>query len=398
MPSLPARRFRRRGVIVGSFLALAFVLSSAVAYGPTSAASADHCDPIRMGEDPDCYHEIPPPPPPTPGVPCTLFPNNPYGPYCGILGDYFDPNSPCSPYYCGGPFVMPIDESGLVDETVIAPSLVEAIRIRENRPGVLVESELDTVAGIPASMATVEQATIGYVLDAVRDHSNLRSYGDPTNPALQLPIYQTDIDRGYAKIQATRDLLDAVAAAARAGELNVEEFIGHNINLFLAVGLPVEDVRTMYRAVPLRDRVLAAAARVDSGASTADQEVAQIAVDDRLGVSAADLRRYIQEPTFWLEHRRAWERKAMRTLPNNFGYRLEAIAVAGQGRAMADQVYRARVHRAMAELRCTGEGRFCYDVTEDLVVLLAAATNNAGTNYGPEVLTIYCRIVYNRTC
>ena len=39
------------------------------------------------------------------------------------------------------------------------------------------ESSLDTVAGVKASMATIEQATMPYALDALRRHVSLRKLG-----------------------------------------------------------------------------------------------------------------------------------------------------------------------------------------------------------------------------
>lgn len=415
----PPGRSRLRRVLTPCLLALAFVLSAVVtvASTPTTAqAQADGDCQITAEPDPDCDPPPPEPPPFDEPVPCALFPDNPYGPYCGVLGDFFDPNSPCTPFYCGGPFVVPIEIPAVVDHEVITQQLLEAIRVRENRPNQLTESELTTVAGIPASMATFEQATIGYTLDALRDYSAFRGFGtgDPNDTLTAWPLYMSDINQGYQRVNATRDLLTAVNNAVAAGLYTPEEFIGHNTSLFVSTGLSVEDVRTMYRAVPLRAQVADAHARVVAASSNenvqvqlADQEVAQIPVADRLGIRAVDLRRYIVEGNIWAENNRAWERKAVRTLPNNLGYKFEARAVYGGGRYMAQLVIQSRVQNRIAQAGCGGPGTLCLSIDEATVVRYVAAANHAGVAganspagvaYGAQVLTIYCRQVYGTVC
>jgi hypothetical protein len=379
---------------------LAIGLSTVVAVGatPTPAHAQADCDEIRAEPDPNCQPEPPPPPPPSGPLPCLLFPDNPYGPYCGILGTFFDPNSPCSPFYCGGPFIIPIVSPALVDPPALTANLIEAIRVRENLPNQVTESQLNTVAGLPASLATVEQATIGYTLSALKNHLSLRAFAVSGQPLLEFPIYLPDIEQGITRATNTRTLLIAVEGAVNIGQ-TVESFLLNNALLVSSTGLSADNVRTMFQAVPLKARIDAAHARVQSGASTLAQEVAAIPEADRLGLGAGSLQSYIRNPLLWGENRAAWERQAVRTLPNNLGYKFEARATYADGRTLAREVYKSRVQQAFAQAGCTGEGNLCLNGQEADVVRSVGQSNNPGLpGYGQEVLTIYCRMVYGTTC
>lgn len=362
----------------------------------TAQAQEVNCDEIRVEQDPNCQPE--PPPPPTEPIPCVLYPDNPYGPYCGVLGTFFDPNSPCSPFYCGGPFLIPIVGPAQVDPPAVTTSLIEAIRVRENLPNQVTESQLSTVAGIHASMATIEQATIGYTLDALKNHITLRLFTVSDNPLLSYPIYLPDVEQGITRATNTRTLLIAVEGAVNVGQ-TFDSFLTNNFTLISSTGLSAENVRTMFRAVPLKAQIDAAHERFASGASTLAQEVAAIPEADRLGLAAGSLQSYIRTPSLWGENRAAWERLAVRTLPNNLGYQFEARATYGSGRNMAYEVYKSRVQHAFAVAGCTGEGNLCLNAQEADIVRSVGQTNNPNfPGYGQQVLTIYCRMVYDITC
>src|SRR5262249_8583033 len=72
------------------------------------------------------------------------------------------------------------------------------------------ESSLDTVAGVKASMATIEQATMPYALDALRRNASLRKLAEPE-------LTKEEIDAAILRVQAVPTLLTAVSNASAAG-------------------------------------------------------------------------------------------------------------------------------------------------------------------------------------
>ena len=92
--------------------------------------------------------------------------------------------------------------------------IARAIGVWEtNRGGTtprLRESGLQTVAGIPASMATIEQATMRYLVRALREHAELRELATP-------PLTRQEVRAAQHRIEAVNALLESVGAGARAG-------------------------------------------------------------------------------------------------------------------------------------------------------------------------------------
>src|SRR5690349_19955902 len=79
------------------------------------------------------------------------------------------------------------------------------------------ESSLDTVAGVKASMATIEQATMPYALDALKRNASLRKLASPE-------LTKEEINDAIARVTAVKTLLDAVKTAADAGT-SADDFI-----------------------------------------------------------------------------------------------------------------------------------------------------------------------------
>jgi hypothetical protein len=112
------------------------------------------------------------------------------------------------------------------------------------------ESALDTVAGVAASMATIEQATMSYAITALRGNAALRALADP-------PLTMAELNAANARAVAVTTLLGLVNTAAAAGT-TPDDFIAANAAAITATGLPEADVRTMFRAVTLRGTLDAA--------------------------------------------------------------------------------------------------------------------------------------------
>lgn len=263
---------------------------------------------------------------------------------------------------------------------VLTTRIAQAIGVWEtNRGGNApnpVESRLDTVAGVRASMATIEQATMPYALDALRQHAALRNAANP-------PLTVQEIDDAIARVTAVRTLLDSVRAASQAGT-TPDVFIQNNGPQITATGLSNANVRTMFSAVGLKATIDAAHARVEAQASTLDQEVQAIPVADRLGLGAGSLRTYIRRPATWGENRAAWQRLAVQQMPNNIGTRIEAVAVSNQGTALAIPVIRGRVNAQLA---------LNPQPTEEQLVRAVGAQNNPGeANYGANIWATYQRL------
>src|SRR3954447_11304028 len=109
------------------------------------------------------------------------------------------------------------------------------------------ESSLDTVAGVKASMATVEQATEPYALDALRRNASLRKLAQP-----ELTV--KEIDDAIAHSTAVKTLLDAVKTAADAGT-TADDFIKAQQAQITPTGLSDADVKTMFSAVDLKNTI-----------------------------------------------------------------------------------------------------------------------------------------------
>lgn len=237
------------------------------------------------------------------------------------------------------------------------------------------ESSLDTVAGVKASMATIEQATMPYALDALRRHVSLRNLADP-------PLTRAEIDAAILRVQAVPTLLTAINTAAAAGT-TPDDFIRDQQAQITPTGLSDDNVRTMFSAVELKSTIDTKHGEL-SKTKTPQQAAAEIPVEDRLGLGAGSLSSYIRTPRNWGENRAAWQRLAVDGMPGNVGARVNAVATSSGGTALAGPVVRSRVD---AQLALTPQ-----PTEQQLVEAVAQQNNPNETGYGGNVWATYRRM------
>jgi hypothetical protein len=238
------------------------------------------------------------------------------------------------------------------------------------------ESALDTVAGIHASMATIEQATMGYAVDAFGRFGALRAAASP-------PLGAPEIGAASACCQAVATLLSAVVSAHDQGT-EPDIFIGSHQPAIAATALQEADVRTMFRGADLKRLIDGLHGQVAAGEMTLDQAVASIPAADALGLRPGTLRSYIRTPRNWGENAAAWQRKAVRATSGSVGMRIETVAVSNNGTALAIPVIGRRVDHALAQTP---------SLTEREVVVTVAQQNNPNEpGYGENVYAIYSRL------
>jgi hypothetical protein len=264
------------------------------------------------------------------------------------------------------------------------------------------ESSLHTVAGVRASMATTEQATMPYAITAFRRHPALRDLATP-------PLTVAELNDAEARVLAVSALLTLVGNASANGQ-TPDDFIAASAAPIAATGLDSDDVRTMFSAVTLRatlDQALTdmntaeQAARdqaVVDGKSTKEQAAAAktarqtalttaigaIPAADRLGLGEGSLKTYINKPRTWGENRAGWQRKAVNAMPGDVGARIEAVAVSDNGTALAIPVTRTRVDAELA--------RTPVPSLEDIVRNVAQRNNPNEPAYGTHVWETYQRL------
>lgn len=237
------------------------------------------------------------------------------------------------------------------------------------------ESALDTVAGVKASMATIEQATMPYALDALRRHVSLRNLAEP-------PLTREEIDAAILRVQAVPTLLTAINTAANAGT-TPDDFIRDQQARITPTGLTDENVRTMFSAVELKQTIDAKHGEL-SKTKTPRQAAEEIPEGDRLGLGVGSLSSYIRTPRNWGENRAAWQRVAVNLMSGNVGTRVNAVATSSGGTALAGPVVRARVDAQLAQTPQPTE--------QQLVERVAQANNPNETNYGANVWATYQRL------
>jgi hypothetical protein len=274
----------------------------------------------------------------------------------------------------------PAAAPALPSADVLTTRLAQAIGVWEtNRGGNApnpTESRLDTVAGVRASMATIEQATMPYALDALRRSPALRGRANP-------PLTPAEIRAARERTDAVATLLRRVDAAARAGT-TPDRFIETNGERIAATGLSDENVRTMFAATGLRATIGAANARVRAGQSTAAAEARAIPEGDRVGLGTASLRTYIARPATWGENRAAWQRLAVQQMPNEVARRIEEVSEADGGTALAMPVIRGRVDAQLTRTPPPTE--------EALVRTVGEQNNPREAGYGANVWATYRRL------
>lgn len=238
------------------------------------------------------------------------------------------------------------------------------------------ESALDTVAGIHASMATIEQATMGYAVDAFARFAALRAAASPA-------LTSAEVASSSACCRAVSTLLSAVAAA-HDQSTEADIFIANHQAAIAATALQETDIRTMFRGADLKRVIDGLHEQVAAGETTLDQAVASIPAADALGLRPGSLRSYIRTPRNWGENAAAWQRKAVRALPGSVGLRIETVSVSNHGTALAIPMIGSRVDRAFAQTP---------PLTESEIVVTVAQQNNPNEpGYGENVYTIYSRL------
>jgi hypothetical protein len=264
------------------------------------------------------------------------------------------------------------------------------------------ESELDTVAGVHASMATIEQATMPYAITALKKNKKLRDKADP-------PLTMKELTAADACASAVVTLLSSVANAS-AQNVSPDDFIAAKGTLISATNLGNDDVKTMFRAVTLKGTLDKAHADMDAAGQTAAQQAIQekktkkqkesaiaaarqnalkaslaaIPAQDRLGLGEGSLKAYINKPGNWGENKAGWQRKAVASMPGSVGARVEAIAVSDGGQALAIPTIRSRVDTELAKAPAPG--------TEDIVKVVAQKNNPNEADYGLHVWQTYQRL------
>ena len=103
-----------------------------------------------------------------------------------------------------------------------------------------------------------------------------------------------------------------------------------------------------------------------------------------MGISERSLTRYVADTRIWGENRAAWERLAVQQMPNNVGARIESVALANQGTALAAVVVRDRVNAQLARTPPPTE--------EQLVRAVATQNNPHEAGYGANIWATYQRL------
>jgi hypothetical protein len=264
------------------------------------------------------------------------------------------------------------------------------------------ESNLDTVAGVHASMATIEQATMPYAITALKKYKSLRNKATP-------PLTMAELNSAEARCNAVKTLLKSITKASGKGEMP-DDFINNNTNEITATGLNDDDVKTMFSAVELRttlDTALTNANAAGEAAKeaaqkekkTAKQQAAAekvakqksvqdsidaISAAERLGLGKRSLSAYINKPKNWGENRAGWQRKAISLMPNNVGSRIESVAVSNSGTRLVIPIVGSRVNSELAKTPVPS--------LENIVKTVAQKNNPHEKNYGTHVWETYHRL------
>jgi hypothetical protein len=264
------------------------------------------------------------------------------------------------------------------------------------------ESSLDTVAGVHASMATIEQATMPYAITALKGHKELREKATP-------PLTMKELNDAEARCVAVQNLLTSVADSSAAGG-KPDDFIKNNAASVESTGLSSDDVKTMFSAVTLKGTLDKAHADSEAAAEKAkadaakagkkpveqaasEQDAKSKAVKDaidaipaasRLGLGEGSLKGYISRPATWGENRAGWQRKAVNAMPGDVGARINAVAVSRGGTMLATPVIKSRVDAELAKSPKPS--------LEEIVKTVAQKNNPGEQNYGQHVWENYSRL------
>ncbi len=243
------------------------------------------------------------------------------------------------------------------------------------------ESALDTVAGVHASMATIEQATMPYAVDAFAKFSSLRDQASPR-------LTKEEISKADICCKAVVRLLAGVDKAVERGT-EPDRFIKANTASIKATFLSNEDVRAMFRAVTLKQTIATLREKVVTKKMTLDKASVSIPQNERLGIGTGSLKSYLSKESIWGENRAGWQRKAVLAMPDRLGSRMEEVAVSAKGAALAIPVVRARVDAELASHPSS--------TADQLIKEVARQNNSREANYGQNVLKIYGQLFSSTT-
>lgn len=298
------------------------------------------------------------------------------------------------------------------------------------------ESDLKTTAGISASMATIEQATMAYAITTLKKFKSLR---DKAKPALTMK----DLNSAETRCIAVSTLLDSVSQAS-ADSKTPDDFIKENSASILATGLSNDDVKTMFSGVALKETIDASRTSIktkkeaistlvesignaskkekkpedfvkeneaeilatglseeyvktmfltvskksktekDAKGQMINNVIDSIPEKDRLGLDENSIRSYISEKKRWGENESAWQRKAVNAMSDNIGKRIEEVAEADSGASFVIPVVKEKVDIELAKDPVPGE--------EEIIKVVAQQNNPGESNYGENVWKTYNRI------
>ena len=272
----------------------------------------------------------------------------------------------------GNPFVMHEGAAKGLERTLDAQLVPVYHRIAEfmlNSP----------VAGVNASMATIEQATMPYAITALKGHKTLRDKADP-------PLTSKDLNDAEARCIAVSALLNAVAGAAAKGT-KPDDFIKDNAAAVTGTGLSDGDVKTMFDAVALKSTIDTLHADVAAKKQSTQEAIKSIPQADRLGIGEGSLSAFINDPRKWGENKAPWQRQGVNAMPGDVGKRIDSVATSESGAALASAVVRTRVDAQRAKQPVPGE--------EEIVKAVSQQNNPGEADYGENIWKTYHRLYPN---
>lgn len=241
------------------------------------------------------------------------------------------------------------------------------------------ESDLTTVTGVHASMKSCVQATMPYAIDAIRKYPVLRPIASP-----QLTMQELNAAEGCC--QAVDKLLIKINAAAGASQ-SPSNFIKKSAADIKASYLDEGDVLRMFASVGLRSKVDVLRSKTKPDKASRQKAAESIPETERLGLDIPSLMAYILKSANWGENGAAWKRKAVGMMPGDLGARIESVAIADDGMALASPVVSSGVVSELTKTPVRSE--------QSIVENVAQQNNPRELGYGANVWKIYSAI-YSR--
>ena len=243
------------------------------------------------------------------------------------------------------------------------------------------ESSLDTLATVKASMATIEQATMPYALDALRKYASLRKLASPELTKEEINDAIARDDRGQ---DAARRGQDGRRRGARPPTTSSRPSRARSRR----PGSATTTCARCSAGSSSRRRSTRKHGHVGEGKGkdkkTGKSLAEEIPEADRLGLGTGSLSAYIKDPKKWGENRAAWQRLAVDNMPGEVGARINSVATSSGGTALAGPVVKARVDAELAKDPKPSE--------EELVKTVGAKNNANETGYGDNIWATYQRL------